>query len=490
MARKALLIILLLLLGVVLGVPYYFGTKLEALHAQEVAKANTQPDLEYQTLGYSRGWLKSEARDRVRGCSAAGQCVEIEIDTVMHHGPIAITGIMAGVAPMRPVQGVGVARVGLDKLVEGAALKPALPALTVSSVVELDSTYQAVLEMPASQHTVDGKSGQLKLMLGGLSGNFSGTAGSGRAQGEIRFPSLRLEDQAGMAFALNNVSVSVDGESTEAGFIGTVTEKLGSLAMSAAADDPQPFALENLTLTVKGGRSNDGLSQTQFNGEIRIIKATGRQYGPATLEGEMLRVNRAAMTRMQTELETLGKQNKPPQDMLPAMMAIYQKGIPEVLKSRPELNLKSLNIRTPEGDLLASLKLVGVPPQGELQMGAWLNLVQAELDLQVPAVTLWNILDAQLQQAAHQAAAQSGQPAVLPSQDAIGAKVTELVNSNVLVPKLDANAYTLQVALLEGRLLINGQENQAFADLGRLLGGQKPGAMPPGMDMQVPAPAP
>ncbi|MGH8458210.1 MAG: hypothetical protein ACRESV_02565, partial [Nevskiales bacterium] len=109
---------------------------------------------------------------------------------------------------------------------------------------------------------------------------------------------------------------------------------------------------------------------------------------------------------------------------------------------------------------------------------------------QIPAVMLWNTLDAQLQQAAHKAAAQSGQPPVMPTQDEIGAKVTELVKANVFVPKLDANAYTLQVAFLEGRLLINGQENQGFANLTQLLPTGQQSAPPPALGVQEVAPAP
>jgi hypothetical protein len=169
-------------------------------------------------------------------------------------------------------------------------------------------------------------------------------------------------------------------------------------------------------------------------------------------------------------------------------MAAYQKGLQEVLKSRPEINLKSLNLKTPDGDLIASLKLVGTPPGGELNLAAWPAMLQAELGLQIPAVTLWNILDAQMQQAAHATAAQSGQPPVLPTQDQIGAKVTELVEHNVFVPKLDANAYTLQVAMLEGRLLVNGQENQAFTNLTQLFMTPKQLVPPPGFDMQQPPP--
>lgn len=489
MSRNLLLLILVLLLGAILGVPYYFGMQLEKLHAQEVAKANTTPDLKYETLGYSRGLFKSEARDRVSGCSAAGQCVEIEIDSVMHHGPIAITGILDGVAPMRLVQGVGVSRVRFDKLIKDAAFQPSLPPLTVTSVVEFDSRYQASLEMPSSQHTVEGSTGPVKLTLGGVSGALNGTAGSMKAQGDIRLASLQVEDATGMTLALNGLAVKVDGETSDSGFIGTLEEKLDSLTLETATGDPQPFALENLSLAVKGARSSDGLTQTQFTGDIRVIKATGRQYGPATLEGEVLRVNRAAMTRMQRELEALGQQNKPPQELFPAMMAIYQKGIPELLKSRPELNLKSLIVRTPEGDLMASLKLVGVPPQGEFNMANWLALLQAEFDLQIPAVTLWNMLDAQMQEAAQKTAAQSGQPAALPTQEAIGARVTELVEANILVPKLEANAYRMEVALLEGRLLVNGQENREFSALSGLLGGQRQATPPPGFDMQPPPPA-
>ncbi|MGH8459207.1 MAG: DUF945 family protein, partial [Nevskiales bacterium] len=399
----------------------------------------------------------------------ASGCRELVISSVLHHGPVSITGILDGVAPMRPLQAVMISTFKLDGLFGDASIKPTLPNLTITTLAELDGSSRATLDMPASTHAVEGKSGKLTLALGGMSGEFTGTAGSEKVVGELKFPSLRMEDQAGLTLTLANLTVNLDGEGSEAGFIGKIDEKIGGFTLATSAQDPQPFALKDMTITLKGSRSSDGLAQTQFNGGIKAITAVGREYGPATLEGEALRFNRAAITRMQQELKALEGQKKPPQEMLPAMMVIYQKAIPEVLKSRPEINLKSLTVKTPEGDLVSSFKLVGVPPPGEINMGAWLTLLQADYSLQIPAVMLWNTLDAQLQQAAHKAAAQSGQPPVMPTQDEIGAKVSELVKANVFVPKLDANAYTLQVAFLEGRLLINGQENQGFANLTQLL---------------------
>jgi uncharacterized protein YdgA (DUF945 family) len=483
--RKLLLLILVVLIGGALGAPFLFGVKAEQLHREFTQQLGVAGSATLKSSAFTKGWFKSTALDVFELCSATRGCRELEINSVLHHGPIAITGILDGVAPMRPVQTVMISVIKLDGLFSEAKLEPALPDVTITTLATLDGSSRATLDMPASTHTGEGKSGKFKLALGGMSGEFSGRAGSEKVLGDLRFPSLKMESPDGATLALTNLTVNVDGEGSEAGFIGKIDEKIGGFTMASSALDPQPFMFKDLTITIKGSRSSDGLAQTQFNGGINGIAAMGRDYGPATLEGEVLRFNRPAVTRMQQELKALEAQKKPPQEALPAMMAIYQKGIPEILKSRPEINLKSLTVKTPEGELISSFKLVGVPPQGEINMGAWLTMLQADYTLQIPAVMLWNTLDAQMQQAAHKAAAQSGQPPVMPTQDEIGAKVTELVKANVFVPKLDANAYTLQVAFLEGRLLVNGQENQGFANLAGMLSSQVQAPA-----VQEPAPAP
>jgi uncharacterized protein YdgA (DUF945 family) len=489
MARKLLILALALLAVAAIGAPFMFGAKAEQIHHEFADRLAAQGSTGLKSSDFSKGWFKSSARDVLEVCSATRGCRELVISSVIHHGPIAITGILDGVAPMRPLQAAMISSVRLEGLFGDTAFTPALPDMTVTTLAELDGNSVATLDMPSSQHTIEGKSGKLTLALGGLSGEFAGTAGTRAVKGSLKFPSLKLEDQSGFSMTLANLSADVDGEMGEAGFKGKAGERIGDITLKASAQDPQPLTLKDLDISLTGSRSSDGLAQNQFKGGIKAISAAGREYGPAALEGETVRINRAAMTRLQQEVAALEAQKKPPQEMLPAMMAIYQKGIPEVLKSRPEFNLKSLSLKTPEGDVLASLKLVGVPPQGELNMGAWLNLLQAEFSLQVPAVTLWNILDAQMQRAAQAEAVKTGQSPVLPTQDQIGAKVTELVNANVFAPKLDANAYTLQVAMLEGRLLINGQENQAFGNLMQLMSGPQ-AAMPPGAGMQEAPPAP
>jgi uncharacterized protein YdgA (DUF945 family) len=489
MPRKLLLLILVVLLGGALGAPFMFGVKAERVHREFAKQLSAAGSTSLKSSDFSKGWFKSSARDVIEVCSTTGGCKELVVSSVLHHGPIALTGILDGVAPIRPLQVVMVSTIKLDGMIAEGDFKPALPNITVTTLAEMDGSSRATLEMPASKHTVQGKSGKITLSLGGISGEFTGTAGTSKVKGSVKFPSLRMEDEAGASMTISNVTANVDGEGSDAGFIGKIDEKIGGLSIATSAQDPQPFALKDLSIAIKGSRSSDGLSQTQFSGGIKSISAGGRDYGPATLDGEMLRINRAAMTRMQKEVEALEAQKKPPEEMLPAMMAIYQKAIPEVLGSRPEFNLKTLAIKTPEGDLVVSLKLVGVPPQGEMNMGAWLTMLQADLSLQIPAVTLWNVLDAQMQQAAQKAALQGGQPPVVPSQDEIGAKVTELVKANVFVPKLDANAYTLQVAFLEGRLLINGQENQGFANLaGLMAGGQGQAALPPSVEVAPSSP--
>jgi uncharacterized protein YdgA (DUF945 family) len=463
MARKLLLLILIVLLGSLLGAPLLFGTQAERLHRDFANQLGAQGSATLKQSEFSKGWFKSSARDVFEVCSLPSTCKELVISSVLYHGPIAITGILDGVAPLRPVQAVMVSKVRLEGLTAG--LKPALPDLIITTVAALDGGTHATLAMPASTHTAEGKSGPFKLALGGVSGEFSGRAGFRHVAGQASFPSLKLEDAAGASLALTGLELRVDGESEDGAFIGKLEEKIASLTVMTAPQDPQPLALKGLDISLTGTRGGDGLAQSQYKGGIKGLALGGREYGPATLEGETLRINRAAMARLQREVKALEAQKKPPQDIF----AAYQKGLQEVLGSRPELNLKSLSIKAPEGEMLVGLKLVGVPPQGELDLGGWHKLLQAEFSLQIPAVTLWNILDAQLQRAAQQAAAQSGQPVALPSQDAIGAKVDELVKANVFVPRLDANAYTLQVALLEGRLLVNGQENPAFASLLQLL---------------------
>ncbi len=487
MSRNLLLLLLVALVALPLGASYFFGSKAEQVHQAFAKQFSAQGTATLKETEFSKGLLKSSARDVVEVCSAASGCRELVISSVIYHGPIAIAGLIDGVAPLRPLQAMMISRIKLDGLFAGTEIKPAVPEMMVTTLAELDGSTRATLDMPASTHTITGKPGKIALVLGGVTGEFTGTAGSDQQVGEVKLASMKLTDESGMTVSLNNVVAQVDGRVTDAGFIGTLREKVGSLTVATAADDPQPFVLKDLNITLKGSRTSDGLSQSQFTGGIKVITAAGRDYGPAQLEGEVLRFNRAALTRMQKQLEKLEAQKKPAEEMLPAMMDIYQKGIPEALGSRPEFNLKSLNLKTPDGEVVSSLKLVGVPPQGELNLGSWPTMLQAELSLQIPAVTLWNILDAQLQQEAHKVAAASGQPVVMPGQDAIAAKVDELVKNKVFVPKLDANAYRLEMALLEGRLLLNGQENQAFAGLVQAFGAQ-PAVASPNMEVAPPTP--
>ena len=118
-----------------------------------------------------------------------------------------------------------------------------------------------------------------------------------------------------------------------------------------------------------------------------------------------------------------------------------------------------------------------------------IQMLKLNFRLQIPAITLWNIIDTQKQEAAHKQAALSGNAYVLPTQEEIGAEISKLVHANMLAPKLDANAYTVEGSLDNGRVTLNGQELGDWNSAMAALTAPPQVAAPPPPSEPAPAPA-
>src|SRR5688572_28069059 len=98
MARKLLFLVVALAIVAMLGAPYIFGMQAAELHRSYADKLTAAGSTSLKESDFSRGWFRSSARDVIEICSTAGGCKELVVSSVLHHGPIAITGILDGVA--------------------------------------------------------------------------------------------------------------------------------------------------------------------------------------------------------------------------------------------------------------------------------------------------------------------------------------------------------------------------------------------------------
>lgn len=339
--KKFLFIILVL--GVVAGglaaAPYWFGLQAESAYATFIAEIEKGGNLAVSSNRFERGWLESTADTTF---TVVGAPITISVLHRIEHGPIPFGEEIS----FEPV----LARIKSQVSIGLGPSLPKLAPLTLNTLVQIDGTLRARLEMAGSKSGPDGAASE----WGGINGTLDTSADFAKNRGEINAPLLLIAGKDG-PFKMNGIKFVFDQQKSASGFdTGTTTLSVAKLAADSAGGKT---TIDGFSMTSNvqeaGGNLNIMLS-VQF----REALSAGEKQGPGQISFQIRKLDVATLTRFRDETQALRKQKLDVEQRNMMMLGKTLDLLGQLAKKSPELEITKLSFKTADGEVTGKAKFV------------------------------------------------------------------------------------------------------------------------------------
>jgi len=339
---------------------------------------------------------------------------------------------------------------------ELAAVLGRLPGLEIDTVVFASGRGESQVRMRAVRLQKQDKEHALRANWRGLAGTmvwkdgFSGVSGRFQAAGlDGRGERIGLE--------ISGIELSFETEPGAEFLLGDAQASIAGLHVREATTGADYFALEGLDVAQRS-RVEAGAYGADVALALDVVRIEQDGYGPGVLELSVSGLDAAALTQIQRTGSRLQSAKTAPEISEEARAAALAGEIsallPALFSRAPSVEMKTLELATPDGDLRASAKAsmgdgVGATANPLLLMSA----VSAEFAAEIPAPLFERMVESQLR-----AALSEGQEEAEINEQELAAlrdeRIAELRSSGYVV--FSEGVYRARLLLRGGQLTVNG----------------------------------
>lgn len=441
--------VLIALLGIS---PVYFGGLMADAYYDALEQWIPEWAFEVRSERYRRGWFSSTASVELslaESLCEAPPCPVLKLDTELFHGPIPLGASAALGDRMRVLGGAVISTIDLGPLFRAGRIEPGLPPLTAYTKVSLGGNSSTRVEMPASGQTLRADSEQFSVASEGLLGVIEHEAGS-TFTGHFEMPRLEATGQQGRQALVKGIDVEFDGMRHGTLLLGDWAIKLERVRFLQPDRDAR-YALDALAIA-SDISSNDGLLQGLLRATVDRLALPAQTVGASRGELRFDRVDAATLERLRDALRpVMSGQSSDETAPITANGLLAQFG-PALLRPGPEIALNDVRVVTDTGVAAIDGKLEFSPGgvDGRLTLARLIRRLQGDIDVVVdePLMRQWMTF--------------SGRPDLAPAQ------LEGLVADNILQRTPDEQI-AMNLEMVDGRLWLNGVENEQWAALMVLL---------------------
>ena len=363
-----LMLLVLLVLGLWVGLAYWFGMKAEQQYHALLQQASESQYAKFVNESYSRGFFQSQAKTILEvqlpsGTAGEVQNYKIPLLQDITHGPFPLAKLGDSQRPWQPVMAIIETR-----LEPGSALQtqfaewwsqvPELATVRDYTVVYLDGKGEERFAIPAFQRTV-GKEEPVAITWKGLSLQADFTADLKTLSGSFRMPGseARGRDQA---LRLGEVKLDFAAKEGVSGlWLGDASFSLASFDLTYdEGSGPQSMLLQGLSANTSTKASGD-LINSMIALRTELLKLDDTHYGPGAFEIEFRNLDAPSLTKLQESLRE--EQAQPGQQSGKAAelktLSRYMEVLPGLLKKSPEIEISQCNLKTSLGDFTGKARI-------------------------------------------------------------------------------------------------------------------------------------
>jgi uncharacterized protein YdgA (DUF945 family) len=459
--------------------PYGFGVRTEQTLTALVQLAEYVLDVPISTIRYTRGWLSSTAATWLALPPEIAEALRAYVPFVltpaasaeglmiMHrilHGPFPIAIRASGTASLLPVQTILTSELvpGVPGVSRDGRQAAARPILQVYTNVFLHGAGQGHVVMPAFTFTPPAAQPETTIVWDGLQGDVVVDAQSYHVTGAFQAPGLQLVG-AKQTFALHDASLRADVSTKRHHMSRSDTfVRVGSVALTPHTDTQATWAVTGARLHTTTATAG-GMLQAVVDVQIETLRLADTSYDTGTSHLAIHRLHLPALVRLLQALRAL-------QQVEPDLASLWRRWqlsdglarlLSECARSSPEFALTGVSLRTPDGEIRASVQ-VRVDGSRLLAPGYLTQLLQAiEVEAAGEAPVAW--VRATTIAQVRRAIRQRSRLAVWlpdPALDVLATTITDQQLRNLVAQEylvLDGDMYKSKVRYARGQLLVHGK---------------------------------
>lgn len=442
MIQKTLLLGLLVLCGLLLGVPALIGLYVAHNFDNYVARIDQPGVMRVIGTHFQRGWFQSQARITVqladRFCSEP-PCATLTLNSTIYHGFLAYAAPVSDNSPFNPVWVVVDSRLLLAPLWPHLVFEPSLKPVHIVTRVGIGGQVRIRAWMPSTSFSIKAGDKVAHVDMARLLTRLKTPLGQGALTFKLAWPLLRVNGAEQGHFELQGLRARLVTAAQDRRRLIEQHLRLNSLTF----DNGKGLAarLEGIVWRAKDVPGEaDGLA-TQFNLRIARVYVNAAKYGPLKAHGRIKGVDLGVWRRLRAQFISTESGQGPGTSALRALYHLY---IPPILSSGPVINVRHFSLATPYGKVSGQIQ-IAVPDSFRTpeSLSALLAHMRLEFKGRVPAALLRRVIF-------HIAAGHDLLGREVTSDD-VDRAIKLLVANDLIQPLNGGNAYRVHVLLDHGK---------------------------------------
>jgi uncharacterized protein YdgA (DUF945 family) len=468
--RKAILVSIISIFVIVTGyssAAWWIGKAAENTVQKQVAWFKSQPYFIVKGQVYNRGWFSSDAVTTLAInpnlyayiAQRTGEAVapfEMRYKQHITHGPLPL---LSSFNPM-PYKAVISTEFVFPPEIQKRLIrffgkeKP----LTMVERIAFNDDSQAKIIVPGFDY---------EEAISGIKAKWSGFKGemeySGDFSSRFKLHGLVADAEAFAKpkgiFALRNLSVDIDTLRGKTGLmLGTHALTLDNLNINWLDGTPLHLIFNKIAYSsnlTEGGDYING--EGKFNAASLVLNT--KTYGPARFLGEAKHLHAPTLALLSKEITQLQKDGMGAVTMIDeAIVEVFRKHGAPLLEHNPELAIRELFMKTPDGDirLTADLGLKGFEKTDMNSPVHLLNKIHATADISIPRQVLeaMIVLQAQTMLGSESEQDSSNEDMQLLIHQIVEGQINKLAQEKYI--RIEGNNIITHLTLQQGNLTLNG----------------------------------
>jgi len=331
-----LIVVLLILVGALAGLPYWFGMQAETAYNEVVQRITKTKDGEVgiSKSQYERGWLSSTAETTLASNSFP---ITVAIVSKIHHGPFPQIENLSFEPMMASIK----SRISIAEF-------KTLPPIDGQTVIAFDGSSRTLVALPAYKTPwgdVEWKA---------ISGEIAVSADRKKSKSSFLAPEISMTTPFGRP-AITKLAINVNEQEHSSGAsLVDFSMTIDKLGMGGGKPGT---GMDGLSVSVKNEIGSGNLLNINFNTNVRTFRDGEASHGPGALAVQLRKIDMAALSAYQTKMRELKKQKNPEKTVL-ASMGKFMELLAGLAKKAPEFELSKFSLKTGGGEITGKAKFV------------------------------------------------------------------------------------------------------------------------------------
>jgi len=406
--KKLVLAFLLLAIAGFGGVTLWGSLRAKQAYRTLILAIAESPDTRVLETSYERGWLQSKSRTSFEIRGRLGEFfqqwlvglgreevrgrVGIRMHQTIEHGYTPVMEWLTGGLEGTPIVGRLETHLELDRETQSelGAVLGHLPRVSVTTVIRASGVGESSVIVPAQrlESKLAGDEG------GGWAAQWKGLRGKVVYTTDFdhfaaSFESAGIEGgSAGSLFALRDLKWTADLTRDESGLlVGDVKARVGSLRLASREEGAPGLELDDWAMS-QSNAVEAGSFGSALQIRVQAIRLGDRVFGPGELELQLRNLDALSLARIQSRGGLA-----PPHDRDVTRSSVGGGPVSllsDLVSRSPQLEIRSLRLATPSGDLQAKLRidLDGSRPELLRDFFTLLLVLELRAELECPAEIL------------------------------------------------------------------------------------------------------